>query len=105
MVIGFEVITIRKFIALLSFGLLIGTVVGCQTHNHTSINELEDNIPRKEQEMHPLAKEIVGINDVPKRLQLWIKAQEIPDKELVKAFKIEDHTFIVILLSKKEAMD
>lgn len=98
-------ITIRMFIALLTFWLLSSTLVGCQTHNHTSINELEDNIPRIEQEIHPLAKEIVGIDDVPKRLQLWIKAQEFPEEELVKAFKIEDNTFIVILLSEKEALD
>jgi len=95
------VIKIRKFIFYSNLILFILWTIGCQTVDNSEAK----NVPRIEQEIYPVASEVVEYNNLPERLKLWIETNKLPETELVKAFSIDGKTYIVILLSKKDALN
>src|SRR5699024_7385826 len=97
----FRVVKIRKHIFFLKLILFILGVTGCQTVDSSGA----DHVPRMEQETYPVTSEVVEYNHLPERLQLWIETNKLSETELVKAFTIEDKTYIVVLLSEKDALN
>lgn len=76
-------------------------VIGCQTVDGSGAK----NVPRMEQATYSVASEVVEYKHLPKRLQLWIETNKLPETELVKAFSINGKTYVVVLLSEKDAVN